>query len=190
MKSLKFLFLQFFLFIFIFSGFTYKSSAQDNWDFTIAPYFWFASLSGDATLKGNTSEVDASFSDLWDALNFAASLRFEAYNKPTKFGILIDGAYFDLEDEATTDFFNSLINIKTEVEVEFLMLDQGIFYRFIALDSPVQANLEYPKFTLDGLFFGRIWYMDQTIDIQGQGPAGLGTSVSDDQTWFDFNLGL
>jgi len=47
-----------------------------------------------------------------------------------------------------------------------------------------------PKFTLDGLFFGRIWYMEQTIDFQGQGPAGLGTSVSGDKTWFDFNLGL
>jgi hypothetical protein len=111
-------------------------------------------------------------------------------NKPTKIGLLLDGMYIKLENGATVTPLNGPIGVNAELEMEFLMLDEGIFYRFLELDSAGNVEKENPKFTLDGLFFGRIWYMEQTIDFQGQGPVGLGTSVGGDKTWFDFNLGL
>ena len=182
MRNLRYAFLPFFVFILIFSGFTKKSSAGENWDFSVAPYMWFSALNGDATVNGNTSHVEASFSDLLKSLEFAASLHLEAYHKPSRVGFLLDGMYIKLEDSATVNPFNGPIGVNAEFGTQFLILDEGIFYRLV--------DKENSKFTLDGLFFGRIWYMEQTIDFKGQGPVGLSTALSGDKTWFDFNLGL
>lgn len=35
-------------------------------------------MNGDATVKGQESDVDASFSDIWDELNFAFMMEYEA----------------------------------------------------------------------------------------------------------------
>ncbi len=116
MRNLRYAFLPFILFILIFSGFTKKSSAGDNWDISVAPYMWFSSMTG-----------DASFSDLWDTLKFAASLHFEAYNKPTRFGLLLDGMYIKLENSVTVNPLNGPIGVNAELGTKFLMLDEGIF---------------------------------------------------------------
>ena len=53
----------------------YAQDAADgkDWSFTLAPlYFWGVSITGDMTVKGIESEVDADFSDIWN--NLTASL--------------------------------------------------------------------------------------------------------------------
>jgi hypothetical protein len=44
----------------------------------VAPYFWFLSIDGDLTVKGQESDVDVGFDKIWDELNIAAMLEFEA----------------------------------------------------------------------------------------------------------------
>jgi hypothetical protein len=51
---------------------------QSGWDFHVAPYFWFLSIDGDLTVKGQESDVDVGFDKIWDELNIAAMLEFEA----------------------------------------------------------------------------------------------------------------
>jgi hypothetical protein len=39
---------------------------------------WAISMNGNATVKGLEADVDVSFSDIWDELNFAFMLEYEA----------------------------------------------------------------------------------------------------------------
>src|SRR5271169_2195713 len=36
------------------------------WTYTATPYGWFVGLNGSTTVKGRTSDVDVSFSDIWN----------------------------------------------------------------------------------------------------------------------------
>lgn len=63
------------------SSFSKNIYAGENWDFEFAPYIWMVSMKGDITVKGQTSDVDLSFSDFLDDLKFAAEAHFGATKK-------------------------------------------------------------------------------------------------------------
>ena len=46
-----------------------KPAENTTWEFQVAPYMWFISLEGDVTVKGQESDLDLNFSDIWDELN-------------------------------------------------------------------------------------------------------------------------
>ena len=54
-----------------------KPDADSGWEFQVAPYMWFLSLDGDVTVKGQKSDLDFDFSDIWDELNIAGMLTFD-----------------------------------------------------------------------------------------------------------------
>ena len=55
-----------------------EKPAESAWEFHIAPYMCAISMNGNATVKGLEADVDVSFSDIWDELNFAFMLEYEA----------------------------------------------------------------------------------------------------------------
>ena len=56
----------FFLFL-ISPAYSQDASGENDWSFDLAPlYLWGISISGDMTVKGNDSSVDADFSDIFD----------------------------------------------------------------------------------------------------------------------------
>jgi hypothetical protein len=61
---------------------------EQGWTFTVAPYFWAAGISGDVGQFGLPPvEVDASFSDIFDHLDFGAMAIGEArYDRYSIFG--------------------------------------------------------------------------------------------------------
>ena len=65
-----------------------KPDANTTWEFQVAPYMWFISLEGDVTVKGQESDLDLNFSDIWDELNIAGMLTFDA--RKGKWGIFGD----------------------------------------------------------------------------------------------------
>ena len=69
--------------------FAEENPAENNgWEFRVAPYLWLVALDGDVTVKGQESDLDLSFSDIWDELNIAAMLTFDA--REGKWGFLGD----------------------------------------------------------------------------------------------------
>ena len=46
-----------------------KADEESGWEFQVAPYMWFLSMDGSVTVKGQKSNEDISFSDIWDELN-------------------------------------------------------------------------------------------------------------------------
>ena len=50
-----------------------ETTTESGWTFSFAPYFWAAGLSGDVAQFGlPEAHVDASFSDIFDHLDFGA----------------------------------------------------------------------------------------------------------------------
>ena len=66
----------------------------DEWQFFIAPYLWFVGLNGKVSVNGNQSDVDASFGDIWDQLDFAFQIRAEAMKN--NYFFFIDETYMKL----------------------------------------------------------------------------------------------
>jgi hypothetical protein len=55
-----------------------EKPAENGWEFHVAPYLWAIAMKGNVTVKGVEADVDLSFSDIWDELNFALMLAYEA----------------------------------------------------------------------------------------------------------------
>ena len=154
---------------------SYVYSAEE-WDFKATPYFWLSSLNGDVTVKGIKSDVDASFSDIFDDLNFGIMFQLEGMYKE-KYGFYINPMYIDLESNKN----GQIVDIDTDLNL--LILEGGFIYNLINTSS---GNLNQNT-KLDLLIGGRLW--DADVDVNTTGPAG-GMHVGSDKTWFDFLAGL
>ena len=55
-----------------------EKPAESGWEFHVAPYLWAIAMDGNVTVKGFEADVNMSFSDIWDQLNFALMLAYEA----------------------------------------------------------------------------------------------------------------
>jgi len=73
-----------------------EKSAESGWEFGVAPYLWALSMNGNVTVKGLEADVDLSFSDIWDELNFAVMLAYEA--RKGHWGLWGDTIYANLGD--------------------------------------------------------------------------------------------
>ncbi len=77
-----------------------KEQSDTGWQFMVTPYLWMVNLKGEAQIgwreyNGNvvpiTVPIDIGFSDIWDNLQFAGSLHFEA--KYNDWGGIFDVTY-------------------------------------------------------------------------------------------------
>ena len=76
------------------------SSDDDTWHFSVTPYLFLpVSTTGDSTVAGATAAVDLDLMDVFEALNFAAAGRAEAWKG--RFGIMGDVYYANLGGGST-----------------------------------------------------------------------------------------
>lgn len=140
---------------------------NDGWEFQIAPYVWFAGIEGTTGVPGlPPSEVDASFGDIWDNLDFAGFLAFEA-NKG-KWRLFSDLQYINLGADATLPNGAGL-----GLDVEQVRLELGVGYE-------VYAN-ETTSLSLYGAAMYN--YLDQVLTL-----AGNARGVS--ESWVDPAIGF
>ncbi len=67
-----------------------------GWTFSIAPYFWAASLKGDIAVRGRQPfNADIPFRDIFDNLRFGGMIVGEAHNGT--WGVFADLIYLDIE---------------------------------------------------------------------------------------------
>ena len=172
------------------SSFSKNLYAADNWDFEFGPYIWMVSMKGDVTVKGQTSDVDLSFSDFLDDLKFAAEAHFEATRtKGPRLGFWLDGTYLKLESDENIGPLN-LDMAHPFVILEgsfFLNLDKWILGRNL---NSLNGNLNKPYISLDAFAGARYWYLDAELDFKGQGPIGVSGDLKADQNWVDPFIGL
>lgn len=128
-----------------------QTSADPGWEFSVAPYFFLASLDGTVGVVGQRAEVSASFRDLFRNLDFAAMGQFEA--RKGNWSILGDAMYMSLSGKRVTPsrFFSDI-----DVEVKETILEPAVAYRVMKSE----------KGSIDLLGGVRIWHVKTHLTFQ------------------------
>lgn len=101
----------------------------DSWEFGVAPYLWLSGIKGTTALPGLPPvDVDADFGKIWDNLDFAGFLAFEA-NKG-RFKSFIDFQYIKLGSAGSVGGVTNF-----NVDIEQVRLELGVGYEIYATDS-------------------------------------------------------
>jgi hypothetical protein len=148
---------------------------EQGWTFTVAPYFWAAGISGEVGQFGLPPvHADASFSDIFDHLDFGAMAIGEArYDRYSIFG---DIMYSKISGAAGTP--RGILAASVEVSSE----------TFAGLIGAGYSVLENSSGRLEVVGGARVWSVDTEISFSG----GILNSVSrsDGATWVDAVAGL
>lgn len=153
----------------------HETTTESGWTFSFAPYFWAAGLSGDVASFGlPEAHVDASFSDIFDHLDFGAMAAGEARYGP--YSIFGDVIYSKISGQGGTP--------------------RGILAEDVELSSETFAGLlgagysifEDSSARLDVVGALRVWYAESELSFSG----GVldGRSATDDATWVDGLVGF
>ena len=172
--------------------------AIQAWTFSVTPYVWATSLSGSTTIKGLTTDVDASFFDILDHTQFPKGLfQLAAFGEAWygRFGLLTDVAYMKLGLGASLSRSRDVgrlatlgIGASAGLTVQMVIAEVAAAYEVARLD---------PGTAFDLYAGGRVWWQRAEADftvsgtLTGLGPLGLtltkeGTvSAEGDVSWVD-----
>ncbi|MBP1884484.1 hypothetical protein J2Z50_002774 [Ensifer mexicanus] len=147
-----------------------QTTTESGWSFSFAPYFWAAGLSGDVAQFGLPAvDVDASFSDLFDHLEFGAMATGEARNGP--YSIFGDVIYTKIsgQDGTPTGVLAADVELTSETFAGLLGAGYSVFE-----SGAAQFDI------VGGL---RVWSVESELSFHG----GIldGRSRKDDATWVD-----
>jgi hypothetical protein len=146
-------------------AFAEGASAQEGWDWQVAPYLWSAGVKGDVRLGPIEREVDIKFSDLADNMAGAMLLHAEAHRGDRQ-AIFGDFIFMRLEPE------DELATVGGVTEAEF---DTTIF----------EAGYLHGGGERLGIEFGiRYWDFEITLD-----PATL-PELGRSSDWVDAFVGI
>ena len=160
-----------------------KPDEGDSWDFQLAPYRWFLSTSGDITVRGLDSDLDLSFSDIWDELNFGFMLAYEA--RKGHWGLWGETIYANLGD-SNVDGPRGFTKIDPTVNLFWQGL--GGFYRLGTWDLADALDNKTPSVTVDTYFGARYTYLDLKLDFKGLFRDRV-NNVSDNKSWVEPRIG-
>ncbi len=158
-----------------------QKAAPDRWEFFVAPYFWMAGLDGKTTVNGVESNVNFSFSDIWENLDVGAQVHLEGWKG--KWGMFLDATYLKLSNDGS-GVSPTYGPVDIDVRIEEWIVEGGAFYRF--LTRPIDRERRVSVDALGGLRY---------ISLYGRLSAfvplvGLDTSPSGTKDWVDPFLGL
>lgn len=127
-----------------------SAGAEDKeWQFSVSPYAWVPSISGDVGVGGVRAGIDVSESRILETLELGGMLSVEA--RKNRWGFLADGVYMKISDDAETPgpFFNTI-----DTTVENGAVDLALAYRVVDrergwMDLLVGARYLYLSCELD-----------------------------------------
>jgi len=127
------------------------TASPDDWQISVTPYVFLPRLKGTIGIVGETAEVNASFSDIFRNLDFAAMGTFEARKR--NWVVLVDGMYMSLSGTKVTPspFFSDI-----DVEVKQTIITPQVGYRAV--------NTE--RGSIDLLAGARIWHVKSHLTFQ------------------------
>lgn len=153
----------------------------DEWEFSVVPFMWFISVSGDTTIRGRTASVDASFGDIWDKLNFGLMGLLQM--RKGRIGSYADIIWARLQSE------NGFAKGGTSNSDSTLVIADVVgFYRLGAFGLGSGARAWAPKVTLDPYVGFRSWTVRASLNIRTKFLPTV--SVDQHLVWFDAIAGV
>jgi hypothetical protein len=151
------------------------TTSQSPWSFGVTSYLWLAGLSGDVGAQGQVADIDVSFGEIFDSLDWlpppvmvAGEIRYG------RFAVLSDFIYLGLEGDGASP---GPLPLSAELDLNTVIWTFAGSYRVIQND-PV---------TLDLLAGGRLWNLDAELTIAAPGAA---LQRSGSETWVDPIIGV
>ncbi|MCG3149104.1 MAG: hypothetical protein PCFJNLEI_02563 [Verrucomicrobiae bacterium] len=145
---------------------------EDKWVFNSPLYIWASGMDGSVTARGNSTEIDYSFSDLNENMELGFQGYFELAKK--KYGFYAQPSYMKLAVDGSTG------PIDTEVTSEMWIVEFGAFYKFLTWEGKRPGSLA-------AVAGGRYWSINNDLKVK----APLGTAnFGDSNSLFDPILGL
>lgn len=151
------------------------AAGQPGWSFAAASYFWAASMNGEIGQFGLPPvSVDASFSDILDHLDFAATMTTDL--RYGDVGLFTDFVYVKLSGQQGTPL--GILADSVAVDSKSVIFTAAGEYRLV----------DQPSGTLDLMAGARVWSVDTELSFHG----GVldGRAASDGDTWTDALAGL
>jgi hypothetical protein len=161
-----------------------EKPAESGWEFSVAPYLWAISMDGNVMVRGLEADVDVSFNDIWDELNFAFMLAYEA--RKGRWGLWGNTIYANLGD---SDVEGPAGLTKIDLTVNAFWQELGGFYRLGTWDLAVNSGKKTPSVTVDGYFGARYTYLDTKIDFEGV-SSGFINNIAKDKSWVEPLFGV
>jgi hypothetical protein len=180
----------------------------DTWTFRFTPYIWATSLNGFTTVKGYTTDIDASFIDILDHTQFPSDLfQLAAFGEARygRFAVLTDIAYMKMGLGASLTTSHDIgrlatlgIGASAGLTVKMIIAEAAAAYEVAHWGTGVLPD---SGTALDLYAGGRVWWQQADADfnisgtLTGLGPLGLtrtdaGTvSASGDVSWIDPVIG-
>lgn len=147
-----------------------QTAPEPEWEFSITPYLFTAGLHGTVGARGRFVDVDASFSDIFDRLDFGLMGTFEA--RKGNWGFLVDTMYISLSNETTT---RGLLFSGVNSESKLFIIDPEMSYRAFANDKGASIDI------LAGV---RIWHLKNDLTFL-PGLLAPQVEVSESKNWAD-----
>lgn len=158
------------------------AQGEDHWQIEITPYLFGAGMDGTVGVRGVEGEVDADFDEIFDNLDSALMGALEL--RRGRFGLLLDGMYFKLEDEQTRSWQGpsgiGSATGKLEATTTMQLYQIGVGYRIgERVVADLIAGARYTRLDVD---------LDLTVTTGPLLPGGA-RRVSGDQSWWDPLIG-
>jgi len=156
-----------------------EESSGSGWEFGVAPYLWALAMNGNVTVKGLEADVDVSFSDIFDELNFAVMLAYEA--RKGHWGLWGNTIYANLGDSNVS---GPLGLTKIDPTVNAFWQGLGGYYRLGTWDLADDSGKKTPSVTVDTYAGARYTYLDLKLDFKGV-FRGLVNNVDKSKSWLE-----
>lgn len=135
-------------------GLASTANAGDNdWEFELSPYLWAAGVDADVQVGNQTTSVDASFSDIVDALDIGAAILLRAQRGPWVVWTQFD--YFALSTDELDD-----APANGRLDSDIIMLTAGFGREFASASG---------RRSIDVLLGVRYLELDNTLRLDGIG---------------------
>ncbi|MDH5255608.1 MAG: hypothetical protein OEW72_06805, partial [Gammaproteobacteria bacterium] len=144
----------------------------NEWQHTAVVYMIGAGIDGTAGVGPVEGDVDVSFGDILDSLEFGAMAAYRGDNGP--FAIVADLIYMDLENDKSG--LGPFGQTRATIELDQLITE---------LDASIALTDR-----LDAYAGLRYWDVDSTVTVVGGGPLGETINGSLSEDWVDLLYGL
>lgn len=170
------------------------ASGASGWEFSVAPYLWGAGLNGTLSTDGLETDIDVSFSDIWDALDAGVLGSFEA--RRGRLSLASNLVYLKLSTDVSNPV-SPLLPIAPPGSFEADTVTQSLLVEGLAgwevLSEPLAGASDPRRVALDLRGGFRTWWLDSDVDVKLEPGVPLGPfsrSVDESDDWIDFVLGL
>lgn len=169
-----------------------QTTSDNQWRYEVSPYVWGAGLDGTTKLGGIETKSSASGSDMLNGIDFGLVGGFEA--RRGRWGVLLDGTYIELSDDAGT----ARGNVKLKLTQQLYSL--GGAWRALEGAAPIDlvagVRYNYLKPKIEGVNAGvenSYDSFDPYVGVRGQFPLSnqwslvgyvdVGTYGGSDTAW-------